>query len=256
MSFKNVGKVWTASTFEDYLKGLKKPTWCNKITLHHTAAPSLAQRPKGFTIQHIVNIRDFYKTLGRSGWSSGPHLFIDDDQIFGMTPLNEKGIHAVSFNSTSIGIEVLGDYDTEDPLSGRGLECWKTACDAVRILCKWLNITPSESTIKFHRDDPRTSKTCPGTKVSKEWVLDMISNGEQSTTSTNIHKCECVCDEYGVVDYVVEFKGYTEQAAVKQLKRKNGLFYFGDIWLESARYNKDEKKTVALKSDLSEIKHI
>ena len=32
------------------------------------------------------------------------------------------------------------------------------------------------ATVKFHRDDPRTSKSCPGTKVSKEWFLNLVEN--------------------------------------------------------------------------------
>ena len=75
--------------------------------MHHTAAPSLAQRPRGLTIQHIRNIQNYYQS--QLGWSSGPHLFIDDDQIFGMSSLERRGIHAVSFNRTHIGIEVLGN---------------------------------------------------------------------------------------------------------------------------------------------------
>jgi hypothetical protein len=92
----------------------KKTDWATSVTIHHTAAPSLAQRPQGFTIQHIINMASFYqrqKSSGGNGWPTGPHLFIDDDQIFGMCDFAVKGIHAVSFNTSSIGIEVLGFYD-------------------------------------------------------------------------------------------------------------------------------------------------
>ena len=104
MSFANVGKVWSSSSFNEYLKTVKKPSWARAVTLHHTAAPSLAQRPTGFTIQHIENIKSYYSQ--KLGWKKGPHLFTDEDEIFGMTPLTLTGIHAVSFNSYSIGIEV------------------------------------------------------------------------------------------------------------------------------------------------------
>ena len=92
MSFANVGKVWTVDSFREYLKGIKRPVYAKSITLHHTGAPSLGQRPRGFLIQHIHNIQSFYKSLG---WNRGPHLFIDEDQFFGMTPLTVSGIHAV-----------------------------------------------------------------------------------------------------------------------------------------------------------------
>ena len=41
------------------------------------------------------------------GWSAGPHLFTDEDQIWGMCDFSKKGVHAVSFNKRAIGIEVL-----------------------------------------------------------------------------------------------------------------------------------------------------
>lgn len=174
MGFENTGRVWTPSTFAPYLTTITPPTWAKSITLHHTGAPSLAQRPNGFAAQHLANLEHFYKV--DRGWSSAPHLFIDDDQIWGMCALTKRGIHAVSFNSSSIGIEVLGDYNTESPRSGRGLDCWRTAAQATRQLATWLNIPITPETILFHRDDPETKKTCPGTKVDKTWVISLINN--------------------------------------------------------------------------------
>lgn len=178
MGFSNVGKVWTPATLETYLSARSVPSWVKSITLHHTAAPSLAQRPSGFTLQHIKNIQDCYQRPksqgGAGGWSSGPHLFVDEDEIFGMCDFKERGIHAVSFNSTSLGIEVLGDYDQEDPTKGRGLRCWQTAAAATRVLLDWLGLKKSATTILFHRDDPQTSKSCPGEKVKKDWFLSLI----------------------------------------------------------------------------------
>ena len=119
MGYENVGKVWTPQSLKDYLATITKPSWCKAVTLHHTAAPSLAQRPNGLLAQHLNNLMHFYKI--QKGWSAGPHLFADEDQLWGMSDLRKPGVHAVSFNSMSIGIEVLGDYDTEYPKSGSGL---------------------------------------------------------------------------------------------------------------------------------------
>lgn len=172
MSFSSVGIRWTPATLAEYLKGRTKPLWAKAVCIHYTAAPSLAQRPDGFTAQHIINIQDFYKS---KGWNRGPHFFTDDDDIFGMTPVDEKGIHAVSFNSMSIGIECLGSYDAEDPTTGRGLKCMRTTAAATAVLLKWLGLSPDdEKTILFHRFDPKTSKTCPGKKVDWNWFNDLV----------------------------------------------------------------------------------
>jgi len=243
MSYENVGKVWSVDSFKEYLSGLKRPTFAKSVTIHHTGAPSLAQRPNGFTVQHIHNIKGFYQSLG---WSKGPHLFIDDDQIFGMTPLSMTGIHAVSFNRTSIGIEILGDYDCEDPLNGRGAAALRTAAAATKALFEWLDIPLNEDTLKFHRDDPKTSKTCPGRKITKEHFIALAqgsSNNSKEQTPPQTY-------EVSVVEYATQHKGYTAAEAAKALKVKNGMAFFANVWIESARYDKSNATTVASAAEL------
>ena len=171
MGYELVGRVWSAETFKGYFDKVNT-RWANSVTLHHTASPSLAQRPKGFLAQHMENLKHFYKV--KLGWSRGPHLFIDDDEILGLSSLYRSGTHARSFNKNSIGIEVLGNYDIEDPLSGRGLKCWTIASKAVAIILTRKGLPANSLTIKFHRDDPRTRKTCPGIKVTKSWFVEMV----------------------------------------------------------------------------------
>lgn len=241
MGFEKVGTVWTPRSFADYLTTITRPDWCKAVALHHTATPSLAQRPKGLLINHIENLRDYYKQ--DLGWSSGPHLFIDEDQIFGMCDLRRKGVHAVSFNSSAIGIEVLGFYDQEDPLSGRGLACWNTAAAATRALLDWLGLKAGGNTVLFHRDDPKTGKTCPGTKVKKEWLLELIEH-PASSHSTETDKPDpgmawtswefrgerwCV----PVYEFLVA-RGIPSATVIAKLKAKGGRFYFGEELLEGA----------------------
>lgn len=173
MGYENVGRVWTLESFTQYLTTIEKPDWCEAITLHNTADPSLADFPSGLTLNYIKNTRDYY--INELGWSAGPHLFVDEDQIFGMCDLRKKGVHAKSFNRFALGIEVLGNYDSEDPQSGRGLACWQNAAVVVRALLGWLGIEANEETILFHRQEPDAHKTCPGTKVEKGWVLDLFA---------------------------------------------------------------------------------
>lgn len=251
MSYNAIGKVWIVDSFQQYLKTITKPKWCDSICLHHTALPSLQMRPHGLLMQHIHNMKAGYV---QKGWRSGPHLYIDDDQIYGMTPLTEKGVHAVSFNSRSIGIEVLGDYDSEDPFTGRGLQCWQLAAKTTMQLLNWLNLKPLDFTVLFHRDDAKTNKTCPGKKIDKKWFIDLMQ------------KESCVCDAADpvqnnqvqmlpVVEYVVKNKGYTFNEALNLLVRKNNLFFFGNDWLEGAAYDKVAAATVAPVTELQQIKN-
>lgn len=173
VSYANVGKRWTPEQFRAYLATIPKPAWAKAVCLHHTASPSLAMRPGGLTEQHVKNLQSYYQNDLK--WKAGPHLFADDHLILGLSPLTETGTHAKSFNGMAIGIEVLGDYDSEDPTSGRGLKAWQNGAAAAKALLDWLGLKASAQTVLFHRDDPKTSKTCPGTLVKKDWVLQLIA---------------------------------------------------------------------------------
>jgi N-acetylmuramoyl-L-alanine amidase CwlA len=244
MSYANVGKVWSVESFDEYLNSVKKPSWCNAICLHHTAAPSLSMRPQGLLSQHIRNMEAFYKA---KEWRAGPHFFIDENEIFGMTPPNLKGVHAVSFNSNAIGIEVLGDYDTEFHNTGRGLDCWKTAAAATGKLLKWLNLGLNYNTVLFHRDDPKTRKSCPGIRVQKHWFIALVksvsSNTEQLKPAQNTAQ---QMQFVKVSEYMQTVKGYSSEDIAKMLKRDTaGLFLFGEEWLEDAYYDSKQQTTMA-----------
>jgi hypothetical protein len=263
MGYENVGTVWTPASLKEYLDTITKPSWCNAITLHHTASPSLAQRPNGLLAQHLRNLEDYYKNT--KGWSAGPHLFVDEDQLWGMCDFRRKGVHAVSFNSRAIGIEVLGDYDTESPKTGRGLACWETAAAGTKVLLDWLGLGVSSSTVLFHRDDPKTTKTCPGTKVTKDWVLDLIRGATEEPADTTHAKPRIdvtlksadwrfVGEQWcvPVLVYLAK-KGISTQQVAAKLKKKGKEFYYDGEWLEGAYYDKDSEVTWAPVRELVEL---
>ena len=165
-----IGKSFGIEQFARYVAQLDLSAWKPElIVVHHTSAPSLAQRPNGIESKHIPNLRDFYE---RKGWSAGPHLFIDGDQIWAFSPMTRRGVHAVSFNRNSWGIEMLGDYDSEDPLTGRGAKVLKMTALAIRVML--VKMGKSADAIRFHRDDPKTNKTCPGKKIEKGAFIQMV----------------------------------------------------------------------------------
>lgn len=256
MSYNNVGKVWTPDSFGEYLKTLKRPDWARAVCLHHTASPSLAQRPKGWTIQHIENMRDFYKGMG---WRSGPHLYTDEDQVFGMTPLTETGVHAVSFNRSAIGIEALGFYSKgqEDPESGRGLYVWLNTAQITRHILAWLGLPANEKTVLFHRDDPKTSKDCPGAMVHKDWILDLITNYQNGRDEKPVFPAVegiKLAKQFVPVAETLRKKGYSDADIKKNLRREGKNFFWLDDHLEFAYYDKELGATMAPASELENIK--
>lgn len=248
MAFSKVGIVWNSTSFTQELKEVPKPNWCKAITIHHTSSPSLNQRPNGFTVQHIKNIKDYY--VNTMHWESGPHFFIDDkndDFIFGMSSYCEKGIHAGNFNNHSIGIEVLGDYDLEDPTNGRGLICWENAANLTSILLKWLELDINEDTIIFHREEPsalRMERTCPGRKIDKNWFISLVKRHSEINNNPvkfdlghewkkwQIHNgIWCV----PVFDYL-ESRGISASKIWKNLHKRDEDFYYADYKIQGAYY--------------------
>ena len=184
MGYELEGKQWKCDEFEKYVESVKHTMgWANSVTIHHMAYPDLEMRPNGLTPQHMRNLRDYYEN--ELGWSAGPHLFIDDHNISGMSGLQRRGVHAVAFNATSIGIEMLGSYDVgdDDPFNGRGSLVLHRTAKAVGILLKAIGLEANENTIHFHRDDPNTSKTCPGTAIKKDWFVSLVKSLDDGGSS-------------------------------------------------------------------------
>lgn len=170
-TFPFVGKRFTPDQFDAYVKALPITWGPNKVILHNTAAPSLAQRPNGLTDQHLQNLLTFYRDTRK--WSSGPHLFITDKDIIVFCDLNKPGVHSPSFNKTAFGVECLGDYDSEEWNSGRGALVQANALRACAALCRKMMV--GAEALKLHKEDPATDHACPGKKVDKAaFVAKMV----------------------------------------------------------------------------------
>jgi hypothetical protein len=169
-----IGKRMTRDEFRSYLKSLTfssfKPRF---ITLHHTGQPNLANRPNGLSNQHLLNLKHYYENV--MGWNGAPHVFVDDqeDGIILFQRMDRRGVHAVSFNRDSWGVEMLGYFDRENFDTGRGAKVRDNSMAALAIMCEVLGV--EAHTIKFHRDDPKTTKTCPGLKVTKADVVNRVA---------------------------------------------------------------------------------
>jgi len=170
-----VGRNFTPDAFREYVAGLTWGEWLPEfITLHHIAVPSLAQRPNGFNNASMSGLERYYRD--EMGWSAAPHLFVDDQPagIWVFTPLTTPGVHAKSFNGRSLGLEMLGNYDVEDFDTGRGALVRDNAVAAIAILSNAIGIDPDS--MMCHRDEPSTSKTCPGNNVDEVAFIRAVKN--------------------------------------------------------------------------------
>jgi len=198
--------------FRKYVQNLPASRWRpNKIVWHNTAAPSLAQwiksaeqdKAAGFIpgITRIKNLEAFFRD--NNHWSGCPHLFIANDVIWVMNPLTSAGVHSPSWNSTSIGIEMIGDYDAEDDDAGVGLSMKNNAIFATAVLCEAFGLDPTSGqvegglhhttgTIFLHKQDWATTHDCPGRDIAVDKadmiasVAALMSGGEHNPHTTGI----------------------------------------------------------------------
>ncbi|MDD2900835.1 MAG: glycoside hydrolase family protein [Syntrophales bacterium] len=166
-----VGLAFTPESFREYVQGLTWDDWVPEfIVLHNTEDPNLAMRPNGFALQHILDLQAYYRD--DCGWSAGPHLFVDDKQIWIFTPLTIPGVHANSWNSRTLGVEMLGDYRMEPFDEGRGSKVKANAVAAVAILSEALGLDPE--TVMLHRENGETEHYCPGDHVDKQEFIRLV----------------------------------------------------------------------------------
>ena len=168
-----IGNSYQPAEFDNYCHQLQWNAWRPSfIVLHNTAIPSLADRKNGFTKQHINNLEAFYRD--KQKWKAGPHLFIDDHQIWVFTPLTLSGTHSPSWNKVSLGIEMLGDYQKEPFDKGRGLKVRRNTVAAIATLCAVLGL--EVQSLRLHREDPLTTHACPGKNVPKFEIIQEVQD--------------------------------------------------------------------------------
>jgi hypothetical protein len=174
-----VGKSFPREDFATYLKTVTFKAWRPQfIVLHNTAVPALADWHKASGAARMKGLEHYYRDVQH--WSAGPHLFIADDLIWVFTPLNTPGVHSPSWNAIAWGVELVGDYATEQfPDTVRG-----NAISALASLHALVGLDPH--TLRLHKEDPRTTHNCPGKNIVKADIIEAIFQ-ELSATSPGDH---------------------------------------------------------------------
>lgn len=163
-----VGRPFTAASFADYVEGLSFAAWRPRfIVVHNTSAPTLAQwHGKTPPEVRIKNLESYYRDQKK--WSAGPHLFVADDFIWVFSPLTGPGVHSPSWNSISIGVEIVGEYNVEPFAPVK-----RNVVAALAALHKKLGLDPQ--TMRFHKEDPATThKGCPGRNINKDELIALV----------------------------------------------------------------------------------
>jgi hypothetical protein len=175
-------------SYEELKEILKTAKWewkPNGVVLHNTWLPDLAmvqdylagtnkngKNPKLRKYSEGQLIDNWWVSYKRNKWFSGPHLFIFPTGIWIASPLHIRGTHSPSFNKTRFGVEMIGEYDKE--VLPESIKTY--TAQALKALLDHMKLEPTEQTLKFHGEDPRTShKGCPGKNArNKKMWLDLI----------------------------------------------------------------------------------
>jgi len=157
----------TLSEFETFLNDLKFIDWKpSLIVVHHTWQPTLDQ---WHGVKSLDAMERFYQTS--KGWHHGPHFYVSDQHWYVFNTPTERGVHAISYNSDSYGIEVVHNGDVA-PFSGAQAELLYSG---LSLVFNKLGLDP-QLDLRFHREDVLSKKTCPGLKVTKADVINGILN--------------------------------------------------------------------------------
>jgi hypothetical protein len=180
MSIPFVGKCFaTAAELLAYLEGLQFGAWRPRfVTMHHTGAPDLKTWRGWQTRAHPITDAQWMQNLAAYyaapplNWHAGPHFFFTPSHYCVLSPPTARGVHAVSFNALSWGVECVGDFDSE-PFDSVVRARYVAGLAALHMA---LGLAPApfqrgQRGLHFHRDDPKTTKTCPGRHVDKAALI-------------------------------------------------------------------------------------
>lgn len=184
----HIGKCFpTKEGFLGYLDGLQFGAWRPQyVVVHHCGSPNLKTwngwqtRAKPVTdTQWLENLAVYYGSAppigpGDGPWQHGPHFMFTPANYGVLSLPTVRGTHAKSFNANSWCVEMVGDFDVEDFNS-----VVDRYADGIAALHIAAGLQPAPYArqvrgIHFHRDDPLTSKTCPGNKVDKARLVAAV----------------------------------------------------------------------------------
>jgi hypothetical protein len=186
------GKPYTRAQLATHINARDFSTWKHKdgsrgkpafITLHNTSSPSielwLSWSPNKRQ-QYILNMQPYFEGMG---WRGGPHFFVtpqDDICAFGFNDLMAAGTHASCFNNTSIGLEMVGEFDREAFDSGPGAQVADNAIYLMALLHNKIGITPTpyvynQRGLHFHVECTHDNHDCPGRFVHKPDVVARVT---------------------------------------------------------------------------------
>lgn len=153
------------------------------LTGHNTGIPRLSQYlAYSEDVRHAWpgNLNRYYHGLG---WHAGPHFalcpLVPGGGIWQLCDLEADGVSVSCWNGKTIGIECVGDYETEDPTTGHGAEVRDLFVGVASILHRRLGWRPQPqvlgiSGVHWHHQCVKDHHPCPGKRWDGNDVIARI----------------------------------------------------------------------------------
>ncbi len=165
-------------TTDQLIKELAKFSF-KQLHIHHTWKPTHRDFNGKNHLQLQQSMRNYH--VNTRGWKDiGHHLALMPDgkwvtgRPFNLTPASISG-----WNTGALAVEMVGNFDKPgtgsfnssgyDKLAGAQLE-------SVLALIKYYGDRFGYSGVKFHREGPGVTKTCPGTSLDKATMISQAKN--------------------------------------------------------------------------------
>jgi hypothetical protein len=160
-------KPYRRLTAAQLIKELDAFTY-TQLHIHHTWRP----RKRDFTGANHEALQTGMENYHRNanGWDDiAQHVTLFPDgtfltgRPFGKTPISIKG-----WNTGAFAVEMIGDFDIgQEKLDGEQRK-------AIVELARYFRNRFGESSIRFHREGPNVTKSCPGSGISKADFLEEV----------------------------------------------------------------------------------
>lgn len=162
-------REFTTQELIEYIKNFKFTRKVWQYHVHHTWSPNHSHF-NGKNHQQLQYGMWNYHT-NTQGWGDiGQHLslFPDGKWLLGRD-FNKNPASILGWNTGAFAVEMIGNFDSgNDEFIGAQAEAMYEFSEFVVEEFGWA--------MKFHRDSPQTSKTCPGSGIDRDTFLLNVAN--------------------------------------------------------------------------------
>lgn len=164
--------VMTTSELINHVKSFKWSRSVAQLHIHHTWKPDHKDYNGTNGVALQTAMRNYH--VNTKGWKDiAQHLtLLPDGKWVTGRDFNIDPVSIIGWNEGAFCIEMLGNFDIGcNKFSGEQAEAMFKFCTFFVTQMK-LDI---KTGVKFHRDNPATEKTCPGSSIDRKWFMSELN---------------------------------------------------------------------------------